>query len=522
MIINETKSSYNIFSMSNNLPNLYLKINNELLAHVPNPIYLGVKLDKKLNFNEHINFCVAKGESRINLLKRLCSSQWGANLNTLLDVYKIYIRPHFTYGNELLICASDTAKQKLIRLENKFLRLLTGGVKTCPISAMQAVTKIEPLDLFCEKNALKLFERIKRSKNSCWSFYVPSEQRLSSKKSFFHCISLLYRKYNIENNSDVLHFSTYDRLSIAISNPFVYMRLRNQINVKSNAVVNELKVNFLETANFRFPTDSWYYIFTDGSLDIVGNSGAGVFSEKFFISAPCGINLNICEIELRAIYFALEKVFRLRNNLKKKKFVFFIDSQSALFRIKNFDCNEEYLCKIKYLIHKLQNFNKVIAFQWIPSHIDVYGNDQADFLAKEGCNLSQHFNSISYESVKCKLNTIFTNKFSEYLSLNLDSKPYNILLNTNFASYERRIFVANFRRITQHDLLNEYLARFKIKHSNICGLCLEEPQSSIHLFNCPALLCMRNVLKNLNLDEFEVFSKLYWHVREMNDCLQIN
>ncbi|GFU80496.1 RNase H domain-containing protein [Trichonephila clavipes] len=34
-----------------------------------------------------------------------------------------------------------------------------------------------------------------------------------------------------------------------------------------------------------------------------------------------------------------------------------------------------------------------VHFQWIPSHVNIFGNEQADFLAKDGCNASPPISS---------------------------------------------------------------------------------------------------------------------------------
>ena len=44
--------------------------------------------------------------------------------------------------------------------------------------------------------------------------------------------------------------------------------------------------------------------------------------------------------------------------------------------------------------------NHNVMLQWIPSHWDLYGNEMADQLAKEGSKLPQKDNSISFNQAK--------------------------------------------------------------------------------------------------------------------------
>ena len=43
------------------------------------------------------------------------------------------------------------------------------------------------------------------------------------------------------------------------------------------------------------------------------------------------------------------------------------------------------------LLKQLANQNKTIAFQWVPSHIGVFGNEMADELAKKGTRTQTTF-----------------------------------------------------------------------------------------------------------------------------------
>jgi len=53
------------------------------LRHDPNPVYLGVTLDRTLSYQQHLTKTAGKLQSRNNLLMKLAGSSWGANANTL-------------------------------------------------------------------------------------------------------------------------------------------------------------------------------------------------------------------------------------------------------------------------------------------------------------------------------------------------------------------------------------------------------------------------------------------------------
>ena len=53
------------------------------LDHYPNPIYLGVTLDRTLSFKQHALNTKAKVNTRNNLLRKLTNSRWGAHPATV-------------------------------------------------------------------------------------------------------------------------------------------------------------------------------------------------------------------------------------------------------------------------------------------------------------------------------------------------------------------------------------------------------------------------------------------------------
>jgi len=53
------------------------------LRHDPNPVYLGVTLDRTLSYRQHLTKTAGKLQSRNNLQMKLAGSSWGANTNTL-------------------------------------------------------------------------------------------------------------------------------------------------------------------------------------------------------------------------------------------------------------------------------------------------------------------------------------------------------------------------------------------------------------------------------------------------------
>jgi len=77
-------------------PPLYL--NGQELRYNASPKILGVTFDSQLRFTAHTSMAVAKLKGRVNVLKALSGTSWGANERTLRDLYVGYARPAALYA----------------------------------------------------------------------------------------------------------------------------------------------------------------------------------------------------------------------------------------------------------------------------------------------------------------------------------------------------------------------------------------------------------------------------------------
>jgi len=89
-------------------------------------------------------------------------------------------------------------------------------------------------------------------------------------------------------------------------------------------------------------------------------------------------NASIFRAELYAISLALA-VIRRR---KEKNFIIFSDSVSSLEAISGFKLEIDIVQNIIKDYTHLANSGKIIILCWIPSHVNIHGNERADTAAK--------------------------------------------------------------------------------------------------------------------------------------------
>jgi len=82
--LNSAKCETVIFTLDATEANWQPTISNEerLLNKNPTPTFLGVRFDRQLTFNAHVNATCQKATQRLNLLRTLGGSTWGWNKKT--------------------------------------------------------------------------------------------------------------------------------------------------------------------------------------------------------------------------------------------------------------------------------------------------------------------------------------------------------------------------------------------------------------------------------------------------------
>ena len=156
-----------------------LNINGEEIKFSDSIKYLGVILDKKLNFNEHINEQIIKAKKSMNILYKLSGyKDWGSDSNTLRTVYLSLIRSKLTYGEEVYHRARKSKLNELDKLQNRALRVIIGvGKRAGDENSLGILTNIEPLNIHRQISIANLSYRIRGNpSNPARDSLVPNTQ----------------------------------------------------------------------------------------------------------------------------------------------------------------------------------------------------------------------------------------------------------------------------------------------------------------------------------------------------------
>ena len=101
---------------------LSLKLNNQTLPTTKHPKILGITLDPKLTFSQHINVTITKAKQMLNILKALTSTKWGKQKELIVCTFKAITHPILVYANTIWSpIVSNTNIKKLQTIQNTAL-----------------------------------------------------------------------------------------------------------------------------------------------------------------------------------------------------------------------------------------------------------------------------------------------------------------------------------------------------------------------------------------------------------------
>nr|XP_015922439.1 uncharacterized protein LOC107451003 [Parasteatoda tepidariorum] len=291
--------------------------------------YLGVIFDHKLTWKLYIDDIKQQAEKRMILLKRLAGVSWGCATTTLLDTYKTFIKPVMTYGNAPLITVSERGINRLERLQNNALLLVTGVVKTTPIDALLLYTNDFLLQYEIKKSALKLYQKLIHLPHS--DMLTKSEPRgLKTQDGYLQTVLKVMDEFDIPSRIEPL----LPPLNPMEASEILYhLDLMSPVLKPQDCTAALFRVG-METIHNHFPLEAWLHIYTDGSkLEIDGVAGAGIYSEYFSHCLSLGTAKTAFDGEVEAIKVALT-LSNARPSIFDRT-VIFSDSQATILAIAN-------------------------------------------------------------------------------------------------------------------------------------------------------------------------------------------
>lgn len=347
--INPAKSVLVPFTKRRNLDLRSPKLNGTKIKFSTEVKYLGITLDSKLTWNSHLQKVLAKATKAAWACSRLYGRTWGIKPKMIYWSYITVIRPIITYASLVWWpkVEQKTAQKWLQKAQRLACLGVTGAMRTCPTTAIEALINLLPLHLQIKKEAALGALRLQRTIN-----FKPGD--------LVGHLKILEQT----GNSGPKIIKDYMAKTRTIEKPFeVILPERQMWDSGGPQISGESLV--------------WY---TDGSK-MESGTGAGIHGPNFSLSKAMGHSPSVFQAEAHAIELCVREC--LRRNIRRTTIYIMSDSQAVLKALNSDSCDSRLIWDCIGVLKQLAKHNKVI-LMWVPGHAGIEGNEAADELARKG------------------------------------------------------------------------------------------------------------------------------------------
>jgi len=365
-------------------PDPDLKLYGATVPVVEETKFLGLIFDSKLTFGPHIKYLKDKCVRAMNLLRVVAHTNWGADSETLLKLYRSHIRSKLDYGCIVYGSASPTHIKSLNPVQNTAIRICLGAFRTSPVSSLLVEAYELPLALRRDKLSLQYITKLASTPNN------PAYDCVfkSNFKVLFESKPGLTPTLGIRMNQSLLdtgiNLNCIAKSSLPTIPPWtiktpIFIYTLHTIGNKADTPPHGFHAKFNELLSV---FEDYMHIYTDGSKD-GATVGAAAVTKGQIMVRRLPDHASIFSAEAQAILLALD----IANQSAQTKVLIMSDSLSCLQSIENRNHQNPIILQVLTNLHHLLSSGKKIFMMWLPSHIGLTGNSAADAAAKAALRL---------------------------------------------------------------------------------------------------------------------------------------
>ena len=456
--------------------------------------YLGIYLDNKLNWHDHVNITAKKCTKILFATRKMIGARWGLSPDKIIWVYNAIIKPIMTYACVTWaprLLENKSMMKPLNRPGNLALLLASGAQSTSSQEALHHLFSLLPATLELEKSALLQALRLK-SLDHWPTLHVDH----SIRKSFEPCQTVIDRIL-------AKIFGRYDKETNDLTKP-------TDISAKNyNLYIGEANMVPINPVNYIFTA------YTDGSKHTKTDNSTG-YGVVIFLDTDHWITENyvlstdhtVFQTEAHALYRAsiLINDILASPSYTEHRVIIYTDSQALIKALQNAYTVSKTIVNLHNSLNTMSS-NHYTSIEWVPGHVGHYGNEMADKLA----NIRNVTSNPELELIKPLTPHItFKNKISNYI-LNKHRKRFQgSKISENTKKLVNAIAVHNLqgqhlfklgfdvikplvRLITGHNNLNHFQNLIKFTTPPYCSFCDEDVhETALHLIcDCEKFAALR-------------------------------
>ena len=315
--------------------------------------WLGVLLDRKLKFKNHVNTKLASAGRSLSALSRLSTTEKGLTVQAIRQLYLSCVVPISDFGSEVWWKGQHRrGQQKFIenlqKLQNKASRTILGAFRTTPIDTMNAEAALLPPDLRLDaaqrRYALRIltFDKHNPVGVRCPDSYHQLAEGISQDQFGGACWDEKEEDERPYPNTLVRVLSKLNKWIDAISEVEevnINHQEVQQAEVKTLISTAEKSIAAVEHRRLTASLDDTSFVaYTDGSL-LDGKVGAGLYvpAGRYWMewkkSVCLGETAEVFDAELVGINLACSLIGGLlQRNIPFRHAWIFLDNTSAIKR----------------------------------------------------------------------------------------------------------------------------------------------------------------------------------------------
>ena len=325
-------------------PDWNFKIAGARIPWRPSVKYLGVIIDKRLNFKKQVDYVRQKTDTKMNILK-VQTSLSGVNASILKNIYTAVIQSTLEYGAVTFGMMAANNIARLQTAQNQGMRLILGVPRGTSAKMMRQELQMLPVEHRAKLTRAKLYRKIRGNTLHPLHTSIGRRQVNGWTTVMQECQRLVSRQLEDPRQLRIDGSAPWEQL------PY---HCRIDWTKEGTKVLKQRSLAYIRSQ----PEDNTYY--TDGSSD----------------------SASVLDAKMTAIRLALEDASGTRDNI-----IIHTDSMTAVTTLSN---RKLHLDTITSAIREAASrLTQMPTINWIPAHTEIPGNEKADQAAKRGLRLDR-------------------------------------------------------------------------------------------------------------------------------------
>lgn len=389
-----------------------IQLEQQDIEYVSQHRYLGVLLDRRLTFKQHVNYLADKLEQRINIL-RILGAVVRAPVRITKLLYTAIVQSVLEYGAPVLVHATQSTLSKLEVLQRKALRVALNLPRWTRRDIIHAESGIPR---FSEKLPFLTAKYIAtaRVKGTPSSAVLATDIGRHKDIRVFQADRWEYTAGRCLNLFQLPTLTEAPILQRAPWHPIPILSITPKGTKKEYA---QALIQDAENHLAALQGDGRKIYYTDASKDSSSRVGWGVYTHDQ--RSLHGRLPDYTDITTAEIYAICEALLDAVHN-KLNKVVIVTDSQSAIATLSK--PRHPLLLELVYAVWRsadiLSTDQSKVTFLWVPSHTGIRGNEHVDKIAK-AATLDVNISTI--QPTPGMIKHLLKKQFQEQLHANLQA-----------------------------------------------------------------------------------------------------